>query len=45
MLLDVCSADNVQSQLDGVVQKRVVYQRVANGLAELDYERTLCVPS
>ena len=43
-LLDVCSADNVQSQLDGVIRQRVAYQRVASGLVELGYEGTVCVP-
>ena len=39
-LLDVWGADNVQRHLDGVVRNRTVYQRVANGLAELGFERT-----
>ena len=39
-LLDVWGADNVQCSLDRVVRNRTVYQRVANGLAELGFEQT-----
>ena len=39
-LLDVWGADSVQNQLDGVVRNKLVYQKVANDLAELGYERT-----
>ena len=43
-LLDVWGADNVQSQVDGVVQNQVAYQSVGSGLAEL-YEHIHCIPS
>ena len=39
-LLDVWGADSIQSQLDGIVRNKLVYQKVASDLAELGYERT-----
>ena len=39
-LLDVWGADSVQGHLNGVVRNRVVYQKVANSMMELGYERS-----
>ena len=38
--MDVWGADSIQSQLDGIVRNKVVYQKVASNLAELGYECT-----
>ena len=39
-LLGIWGAADVQSQLDGIVRNKVIYQKVATALAELGYEHT-----
>ena len=39
-LISVWGQANVQSQLDGVMRNRVIFERIARDMEELGYERT-----
>ena len=39
VFLDVWGADSMQHEQDGIMRNRIVYTKVASGLAELGYDR------